>query len=108
MKKMANIKFEDFINLIASDESKLYVVGQTDENDYDLYRGDVKKLRKILMVNEIIKQKNWGGLDPQKCFIVRDVDSIDSCEDGLIKVYIKMPEDFTNTDADGNPLDDNL
>ena len=44
---MAKIKFEDFINLIASDESKLYVVGQTDENDYDLYRGDVKKLRKI-------------------------------------------------------------
>ncbi len=99
--------FKDLMNLM-SDDSKVHAVGITKDGTVDLYHGEVRKLRKILMINEVIVQKNWGGLDPEKCFILRDLESLTSGENGEIKVTIRMPDTYTHTDKDGNPLDDTL
>lgn len=100
--------FKELMNLMQSDESKIHAVGITKNGPVDLYHGEIRKLRKILMINEIIEQKNWGGLDPEKCFILRELQSLDSGENGEIKVIIKMPDTYTHTDRDGNPLDGSL
>ena len=100
--------FRDLLALMQSDSSKVHAVGITKEGTVDLYHGEIRKLRKILMINEVIEQKNWGGLDPEKCFILRELESLDSGENGEIKVTIRMPDSYTHTDKDGNPLDSSL
>lgn len=102
------MKFKELLNLMQNDESKIQAIGITKDNTFDLYHGEIRKLRKILMINEFIEQKNWGGLDPEKCFLLRDLESLDSGENGEIKVTIRMPDDYTNTDKEGNPLDSTL
>jgi hypothetical protein len=99
---------KELMSLMQSDESKIHAIGITKSGKVDLYHGEIRKLRKILMINEIIEQKNWGGLDPEKCFILRDLQSLDSGENGEIKVTIQMPDSYTHTDKDGNPLDSSL
>lgn len=100
--------FKELMNLMKSDESRVHAIGLTKNGPVDLYVGETRKLRKILMINEIIDQKNWGGLDPEKCFILREIESLDSGENGEIKVTIRMPDSYTHTDKDGNPLDSSL
>ena len=95
----------DLLRLMQSDESKLHVVGRYKMGVVDLYEGETRKLRKILMIVDIIEKKNWGGLDPERCFILREVDSIDSEPDGTIKLSVQMPDTYDHRDKDGNPLD---
>ena len=98
----------DLLKLMQSDESKVYVTGVYKMGIADLYRGEARKLRKIVLINDIIEKKNWGGLDPEKCFLLREVDSIDSGEAGEIKISVQMPDSFDNCDKDGNPLTPDL
>ena len=98
----------DLLKLMQSDDSKIHVVGRYKLGLIDLYRGEARKLRKIVMINDIIERKNWGGLDPEKCFLLREVDSIGNGETGEIKVSVQMPDSYDHRDKDGNPLDDIL
>ena len=98
----------DLLKLMQSDESRVHVVGRYKAGLVDLYRGDARKLRKIVMINDIIERKNWGGLDPEKCFLLREIDSIDSGSEGEIKVSVQMPDSYDHRDKDGNPLDSTL
>ena len=98
----------DLLKLMQSDDSKIHVVGRYKLGLVDLYHGDARKLRRIVMMNDIIERKNWGGLDPEKCFLLREVNSIDSSENGEIKVSVQMPDSYDHCDKEGNPLDDSL
>jgi hypothetical protein len=94
----------DLLKLMQSDDSKIHVVGRYKLGLVDLYVGEARKLRKIVMIHDIIEQQNWGGLDPEKCFLLREVDSIDSSENGEIKVSVQMPDSYDHRDKAGNPL----
>ena len=98
----------DLLKLMQSDESRVHVEGKYKMGVVDLYRGEARKLRKIVMINDIIEKKNWGGLDPERCFLLREVDSIDTGDDGDIKISVQMPDSYTNLDKDGNELDATL
>jgi hypothetical protein len=93
----------DFLRLVSDDE-QIRAVGRYKAGIVDLYEGDARKLRKIIMINDIIEKKNWGGLDPEKCFLLREVDNIAHSE-GALKISVQMPDSYDHRDKDGNPLD---
>lgn len=98
----------DLLKLMQSDDTKLKVEGRYKMGIADLYEGEARKLRKMVLINDIFERKNWGGLDPEKCFLLREVDSIDSGENGEVKITVQMPDSYDNCDKDGNPLDSSL
>ena len=70
----------------------------------ELYKGEISDLIQILQVHDILEKKNWGGIDEDNCFLLRDVRSLSGNEKGLW-ISVNMPDSYTDKDKNGNALD---
>lgn len=99
------MKVREILDAAHSDQDHIHVNGFYKHGLITLYDGKIKILRDILKMNDVLENKNWGGLDPEKCFLLRDVNSISGDSNGLYLSVI-MPESYLHVDKNGEILDE--
>lgn len=102
------MKFRELLEYI-DDNNKIQVIGIYKYGLVDMYKGEVKPLKEILKISDILEFKKWGLIYEDNCFLKRDVNSISNGDlaNGLF-VSIRMPDSYENKDINGERLNQTL
>ena len=96
---------KDFLNLLKDDIEEIQVCATYKHGLVTVYKGEIGILKEILKVSEILEKKNWGSLNANTCFLLREVEFI-SPDKYTIFISIKMPDTYEHKDKNGNRLDE--